>query len=90
MSPACAFRIPTYRGSQIELGWDIFNVLNFIDGDWGVVRRTSNFSGAEIVEFEGWDAANDRGIYSLSLPNFERVQDFNTRWRMQFGAKYTY
>jgi hypothetical protein len=84
------FRIPTYRGSQIELGWDIFNVLNFIDGDWGVVRRTSNFSGAEIVEFEGWDAANDRGIYSLSLPNFERVQDFNTRWRMQFGAKYTY
>ena len=56
----------------------------------GLIKQTGAFSGEEIVELEGYDPVNDRGIYSLSLPNFERVQDNSSRWRMQFGAKLTY
>jgi hypothetical protein len=85
-----AIHLPTYQGARLELAWDIFNILNFIDGDWGLIKQTGAFSGEEIVGLEGYDAVNSRGIYSLSLPNFERVQDNASRWRMQFGAKLTY
>jgi hypothetical protein len=35
--------IPTIHGQELELSLDLFNVLNFIDRDWGLYKQVSEF-----------------------------------------------
>ena len=98
-------RIGTFRGQQMEITADIFNLLNLIDSDWGVIR--SNFGQA--LEFEqrtaplrlrGYDdrgtaeTTDDRPIYSVDAANFLPVREQavlnSSRWRMQLGLKYVF
>jgi hypothetical protein len=98
-------RIGTFRGQQMEITADIFNLLNLIDSDWGVIR--SNFGQA--AEFEqrtaplrlrGYDdrgtaeTSDDRPIYSVDAANFLPVREqavlSSSRWRMQLGLKYVF
>jgi hypothetical protein len=79
--------IPTAGGQSIELIADLFNVLNLLDGDWGVQRQYPNTALLHLV---GYDEANDRGIYE-TLPMDRNVRDNEaTRWRLQLGARYTF
>ncbi len=82
--------VNTWNGQSIEVTADIFNLANLIDGDWGLQRLTSSFEGQTALRYTGYDAANGRGIYSLSLPNLDKVSINPSRWRMQLGAKYTF
>ena len=78
---------PTTRGQSVELIADLFNVLNFLDGDWAVRRATL---GTTILSLVGYDSANGRGIYDF-IPRDPQVRDLEaTRWRMQLGARYTF
>jgi len=80
--------IPTFGGQTMILSLDVFNLLNMIDSDWGLVRTTSAFEGQSLVRLRGWDTLNDRGIYSLSLPIVNRVDPIASVWRIQLGGKY--
>jgi hypothetical protein len=51
---------PTMRGQSLELIADLFNVLNFLDGDWAVQR---GIGGTAILGLVGYDPVNQRGIY---------------------------
>jgi hypothetical protein len=90
--------IPTLSGQALELSADVFNLLNLIDGDWGLVRETNLFEQRTLLNLVGYDTrgtpttADDRGRYTLSTNNFfrERVQVGSSRWRMQIGAKYLF
>ena len=80
--------IPTTSGQSIELIADLFNVLNLIDGDWGVRRFIED---TRILRLVGYDAANGRGIYVVRHPGSQHVVTHEaTRWRMQLGARYTF
>ena len=79
--------IPTASGQSIELIADLFNVLNFIDGDWGVRRFIED---TRILRLVGYDAANGRGIYAFDTQDPNTRDHEATRWRMQLGARYTF
>lgn len=90
--------IPTVSGQGLQISADVFNVLNLIDRDWGLIRETNLFEQRTLLNLVGYDTrgtastADDRGRYSLAAQNFfrERVQVSPSRWRMQLGAKYVF
>ena len=71
----------------LEVTADLFNVLNFLDGDWGLLRRTltaGNGNAVPLLELVGYDAPNGRGVYQ-AVP-VERRVDMGDRWHLQLGA----
>jgi hypothetical protein len=90
------FKIPTIAGQHGELVWDIFNVGNLLNEDWG---RSSGvtFGTIELLALRGWDAENNRGIFDINRLNVGddgaadpfTVFDTNSRWQMQFGVRYS-
>jgi hypothetical protein len=54
---------------RLTLVGDVFNVLNLMNSDWGVVRGASFFETSTILELRGYDAANDRGRYRYIGPD---------------------
>ena len=80
--------VPTFKGQVMILSLDVFNLLNMIDKDWGLVKQTSQFEGQSLVRLRGWDALNNRGIYSIALPIVDRVNTNASVWRIQLGGKY--
>ena len=77
----------TTGGQAIEVIADLFNALNFFDGDWAVRRSTE---GTRILRLVGYDAANGRGIYRFAARDPNLRDDEATRWRMKLGARYTF
>jgi outer membrane receptor protein involved in Fe transport len=95
--------IPTIQGQELELSLDLFNVLNFIDRDWGLYKQVSEFEeGPRFLNAVGFDAANNRPIYSFTAPAVIEQTVFGenpsgaqagvnrSRWTMQLGAKYRF
>jgi outer membrane receptor protein involved in Fe transport len=95
--------IPTIRGQGLELSLDLFNVLNFIDHDWGLYKQVSEFEeGPRFLNGAGFDAANNRPIYSFAAPALIEQTVFGenpsgaqagvnrSRWTVQLGAKYRF
>jgi len=78
---------PTVRGQSVELIADLFNVLNFLDGDWAVRR---GIGGTAILQLVGYDSANQRGIYVFQTRDPLSRDLEATRWRVQLGARYTF
>jgi outer membrane receptor protein involved in Fe transport len=82
--------IPTVSGQSLELTLDVFNLLSLVGSDWGTIRSTTGFETANLLQLKGYDAANNRAIYDLTLPQKDRVSTNASRWKMQLGAKYTF
>jgi carboxypeptidase family protein/TonB-dependent receptor-like protein len=89
--------LPTGRGQSMQITVDLFNLLNFIDHDWGQVRQTTDESGVlrngnrvSLVQLVGYDVANARGVYHVLEPRRHELDVDGTRWRMQLSARYTY
>ena len=80
--------VPTFNGQTMVLSLDVFNLLNMIDKDWGLVKQTSAFEGQSMVRLRGWDPLYNRGVYSLALPILNRVDPISSVWRIQLGGKY--
>ncbi len=89
--------LPTWRGQSVEITADFFNLLNFIDHDWGRVQQTMEESGGvglgnrvSLVQLVGYDVANGRGIYHGLEPRRHELDVERTRWRMQLSVRYTF
>jgi hypothetical protein len=85
-------------GRRVEVALDFFNVLNFLDGDWGRIREATarEYKGG-LVRVSGWDPAAGRPVYSLPidggqvvLPVRNQVLIDPSRWRLQLGARLRY
>jgi hypothetical protein len=85
-----SWSVPTVRAQQLTLRFDIQNVLNLLDEDWGLLKETSSFEGQQIVRMRAWDAANQRGSYDITLPTRGRLNSNLNRWAMQLGASYSF
>ncbi|HET8624402.1 MAG TPA: TonB-dependent receptor [Gemmatimonadales bacterium] len=83
--------IPSVRGHRLELNADLFNVLNFFDQDWGVVRQQiQDFGVAPLLELVGYDEENQRGIYVVPGHGIRDLDQNRSRWRLQLSARYAF
>jgi hypothetical protein len=82
-----ARRFTLASGRELELTADLFNVLNFVDGEWGLPRFTLAGGAGHAVpllQLVGWDEEHGRGVYSI-VP-VRREVDTSSRWRLQLGG----
>ena len=81
------FRLADQR--VLEVTADLFNVLHFLDGDWGLVRRTQPLADGNVVpllELTGYDGPNGRGIYEPASVDRRQTDVEASRWRLQLGG----
>ncbi len=86
---------PTFKGQRFEVQYDIFNVLNLINSDWGHYNEVTGFETApsKFLTAVGYDAVNKRPVYSFTAPGSISNTAYSptqSRWRMQFGARYLF
>jgi hypothetical protein len=88
---------PNLKGEQrIEFQWDIFNVLNLLNKDWGHFDQDTAFENGPtpFLAVAGYDKAANRPIYNFTLPSTQVTQTVysptQSRWRMQLGARYVF
>jgi outer membrane receptor for ferrienterochelin and colicin len=86
--------VPTIGTQGLELSVDLFNVLNFIDHNWGLTKQVSPFEeGPAFLRTAGFDVANNRPVYRFTPPTTVLTTVTGatlSRWRMQFGARYRF
>ena len=82
--------LPGFSGHQVELSADIFNLLHLVNHDWGVIRSTSDFEDANLLNPSGYDTVNQRFVYRLALPVKNRPSNTAQQWRIQLGLKYLF
>jgi hypothetical protein len=85
-----AWSVATYRGQRLELTADFFNVLHFINNEWGLQKVTSFNETANIVRKTGFDTPKGRNRYDIALPLYQAVQRTDTRAQMTLGGRYTF
>lgn len=83
------------KGQRLELQADIFNVLNLLNPEWGLFEQEAQFEthGAQFLRAVGYDAANNRPVYTFSEPSSVRTTVYTptlSRWRIQLGARYVF
>jgi hypothetical protein len=84
------------RNSNVELTFDILNLMNLIDEDSGNFRFV-NFSTVEPVSYAGFDPATGKPRYGLQRivtdpGNNDRFtfHNINSRWRAKLGVRWTF
>ena len=82
--------LPSVNGQRIEITADIFNLLHLVNHDWGVIRTTSDFEEANLINPSGFDIVNQRFVYRLALPQKNRPSPTAQQWRVQLGLKYLF
>ncbi len=83
------------KGVNLQITWDVLNLMNLIDEDSGVLRYV-NFNAERIVEVEGVNAAG-KPIYTLfrqitdpeNNPIFD-LHSINSRWKTKFGVRVSF
>ena len=90
------------KGHKGELRFDIFNVLNMIDKNWGVERRADFPLERRLADFAGVNAQG-KYVYDISGPNYNKGGVYqpnampinesfvpSQRWSILVTARYTF
>ncbi|HKI79331.1 MAG TPA: hypothetical protein VKA26_12375, partial [Ignavibacteriaceae bacterium] len=87
--------IPIISGHRFTINYDILNLMNLINSDWG--WNSSIFSTYTIVSKKGTVTAagpnQGRNVYSFSAPSNNTpftASNFSSRWQMQLGVRYSF
>ena len=70
-----------------EISADVFDLPNLLYSRWGVTRATTSREGVPIVSVVGWDDANRRPVYKLTLPTRDNAVPGMSEWRIQLGVR---
>ena len=86
--------IETFSGQKFEITASMFNVLNFLNDDWGKREYVSN-NNYTIWTLKQYDEATGKPIVSFDPENASEEERFNTseigsRWQMQIGVRYSF
>jgi hypothetical protein len=76
----------------VEVTADLFNLLNFAHGSWGLVRETFGDVGnaVALLHLVGYDRQHSRGVYELVQVSRRQIDAEASRWRLQLGATVSY
>ena len=88
------------KRNTIQLSFDIFNVGNLINGEWGKRYFTPDGDGTsvQLLDFEGFQTGTNIPTYSFNTSNTEKKDLLgkddsgliSSRWQMQFGVRYIF
>jgi len=86
-----AVQLPTGGRTRTELTFDLANLPNLLDRDFGLLHY-ANFNDILVARFAGVDPPTGRPIYdigSLVRPTFQRFlrDDLKSRWQGKFGMR---
>jgi hypothetical protein len=86
---------PQVEKGRFEVQLDIFNFLNLINSDWGLLDQATPFENhpSAFLRAVGYDTANNRPIYSFTAPTAVETTVYSpttSRWRIQLGARYMF
>lgn len=80
--------IPSFSGQKVELTFDVLNVLNLLNREWGWVKLAND---TRLLNFHSIDPASGRARYrwtNVTDPNI--ASNTLSRWTAQFGVRYTF
>jgi hypothetical protein len=79
---------PAFENHKIEITFDILNVLNMINQNWGWVRYVSN-QNAFLMTFAGY--SGNIPVYTVNtITDNSYNSDPASRWELQLGVKYSF
>jgi len=91
--------LPAFSDHKLQLTWDVQNLLNLLNSEWGVVRyvnfQSYNLFGIAPLGDNPFDEQGRlRMAYAEPVTNGQAgiytVDNFFSRWRMQLGIRYTF
>jgi hypothetical protein len=87
--------IPMFSGQRLEFAFDIVNVLNLLNSEWGWVRTTGANQTVPLMQFSRIETAAgaDRGkprYRFLGISDPYPPDNLASRWQAQFGIRYTF
>ena len=83
------------RRNIIQLTFDVFNLGNFLNAEWGRIKQTG--SDLQLLNFEGFE--DDGTTPNFSYDRESNLKDFlffddsgirSSRWQMQVGIRYIF
>ena len=91
--------LPAFDDHKIQLTWDIQNLLNLLNSEWGIVKyvnfQSYNLFGIAPLGDNPFDEQGRlRMTYAEPVTNGQAgiytIDNFFSRWRMQLGVRYTF
>ncbi|HKI77023.1 MAG TPA: carboxypeptidase regulatory-like domain-containing protein [Ignavibacteriaceae bacterium] len=87
--------IPIIKGHTLTINYDILNLMNLLNSDWG--WNSSVFSTYRVANKVGTVTAAGpdlgKNVYSFSAPSNNTPftpSNFSSRWQMQLGVRYSF
>jgi len=85
-----AIEIPSIRGQKLEITFDVLNLLNLLNKDWGIVKAVT-FQQAFLLNFHSLDPATGRPRFRWTNPPRPEIPlDLASRWQAQIGIRYSF
>lgn len=82
---------------KIQFSFDIFNVANLLNKDWGAYYFTpgSDFNNFQLYQFDGYESDGTTPKFSYRLGSATKRDIFqisgtSSRWRMRLGVRYMF
>ena len=91
--------LPAFANHKIEFTWDIQNILNLFNSEWGLVKfvnfQSFNMFGLGLTNGSPFDDQGRlRMTFSEPVTNGQAgiyvTDNFYSRWRMQLGMRYSF
>ena len=85
--------IPFKNNNNLQVSFDVFNVLNLLNKNWGRLVFVPNVvnSNFNLLEFKG--VQNNQPVYQFTLDENAKpwvLDVINSRWKAQLGLKYQF
>lgn len=83
-----------FKGNKGEIRFDIFNVGNLINKDWGQIYNPNFPYNRSLANFAGIDPATGKYVYNLTNPssyqNTKQDDQAQSRWSVLVTLRYTF
>ena len=80
------FSLPTPGAQGVEVAFDLFNVANFINREWGTTR---NLGDQNLLTVRGFDPQTNRYVYAVNQ-NVGVVQPGGSPYQFQLSARVSF
>ena len=87
-------------GRKIQLSFDILNVANLLNSNWGVNKTqiTGSYQNVPLLKYEGVEAATGKPMFSLPVKtaadyytsSYKTILGYGSTWSMLLGLRVTF